>query len=128
VPRSVSRAMRELTGNQTSRAALQTRPFMSVMRKLTSSLRDRINILTAWGSTFIIRLSNTLEPGDSSSSSPVDTTSAIELDELPFANALPPRYLLLCVSLWKGYYFTHMLPVDLNVSSDEYLFCQLKIA
>lgn len=92
-------------------------------RKIFSSLGDRVDLLTDWLSKTIINLR---KAGRSDKSNREESGDIQRLNELPIANVPPPRYLLLCISLWRGYYLTQMLPVDLNVSNDEILFCQLK--
>ncbi|KAL8910556.1 MAG: hypothetical protein Q9171_004138 [Xanthocarpia ochracea] len=37
------------------------------------------------------------------------------------------RYLLLCISQWRGYYLTGMVPVDLRIASDDDLFRRMKV-
>lgn len=37
------------------------------------------------------------------------------------------RYLLLCISQWRGYYLTGMVPVDLRRVSDDDLFRRMKV-
>jgi hypothetical protein len=41
-------------------------------------------------------------------------------------SSLSQRFLLLCISQWKGYFKTRMIPVNLDLDSDEELFLMLR--
>jgi hypothetical protein len=116
--------MSELGANQNFESYTTNVLSIESTRKFFSSLNDRIGLLATLVSTITARLKRKV--GLSGKEDRVHSRDVQELGVLPIANTLPPRYLLLCISMWKGYYFTQMLPVDLNVSSDEMLFCQLK--
>jgi hypothetical protein len=118
--------MSELGANQNFE--LFTTNVLSVKstRKFLSSLNDRIGLLATLVSTITAKLKRKV--GRSGNKDRVESREDQELGELPIANTLPPRYLLLCISIWKGYYLTQMLTINLNVSNDEVLFCQLKNA
>lgn len=118
--------MSELGANQNSQASSTNAPSLASALNLFSSLGDRMELLTAFVSTILANFRGNLTRSGKNRNQ--GSRAVEEMDELPIANALPPRYLLLCISMWKGYYFTQMLPVDLNVANDEMLFCQLKSA
>jgi hypothetical protein len=118
--------MSELSANQNFEPFTTNSLSVESTRKFLSSLNDRIGLLATLVSTITAELKRKVRESDNKDRA--ESREVHELGELPIANTLPPRYLLLCISIWKGYYFTQMLPVDLNVSNDEVLFCQLKNA
>jgi hypothetical protein len=118
--------MSELSSNQNYESFTTNVLSVESTRKFFSSLNDRIGLLATLVSTITAKLKRMVR--GSGNKDRVESREVQELGELPIANTLPPRYLLLCISMWKGYYFTQMLPVDLNVYNDEVLFCQLKNA
>ncbi|TVY58466.1 hypothetical protein LSUE1_G008733, partial [Lachnellula suecica] len=126
IPGSVESAMGELSANRNPQTISTNLLPVGSIPNLFSSLRDRIGLLVIWASVMTAKLHR--KAGRSGDTGGVELREAYELDGLPIANALPPRYLLLCISLWKGYYFTQLVPIDLNVSNDEALFCHLKSA
>ena len=118
--------MSELSANQTSQTFTTHSPSMVFTKSIFSSLSDRIGLLAAWVSNINTNFKSKFRRSGNKNRKEVGGIR--QMDELPIANAFPPRYLLLCISTWKGYYLTQMLPVNLNVSNDEILFSQLKSA
>jgi hypothetical protein len=92
-----------------------------LLKNFSSSVHDRLNALTRIFSGIIDEWRHKKDGDKDSSNSGQHTIDVHEDGPHPYG------FLFLCISHWKRYYMTKMVPISLEISSDDALFQLLRV-